>query len=81
MSLSEKEASSALGLTNGLLELKQGLTVEETAEGLSLQSEAQRLKGDKNEGLRLAQRAIKLQPWEQRHWDAASSCLSSESSA
>jgi hypothetical protein len=33
MSLSEKEASSALGLTNGLLELKQGLTVDEPAVG------------------------------------------------
>jgi hypothetical protein len=81
MSLAKKDPSSALGLISGLLELKQGLTVEETAEGLSLQSEAQRLKGDKKEGLRLAQRAIKLQPWEQRHWDAASSSLPSESSA
>jgi hypothetical protein len=75
MSLSKRETSVALGLTNGLLELKQGLTIEETAEALSLQSEAQTLEGNKEEGLRLAQRAIRLQPWEQRHWDAASSCL------
>ena len=71
--LSFGDSSTAIGLTRGLIELKQDLSVEDTAATLRLESLARQMKGDE-QALRIAQKAIKLEPWNRDNWLAARTC-------
>lgn len=71
------DTNTTIGLTRGLLELKQDLSIEDTAATLRLESTAKQMKGDED-ALRLAQKAVKLEPWNRENWTNAAACASAK---
>jgi arginine/lysine/ornithine decarboxylase len=71
--LSLSDTSPATGLVAGLSDPKQGLSIEETAGALTIEGVAKTLEGDKT-AMKTIQKAIRLEPWNQKHWQAAAMC-------